>query len=284
MRREAQAVVYVVLGAVLLKLVISGEYLNYVRTVLKPFLIITAVLLITFGVLGFMRDWRGRAAVERLQQRSAEARIRTHGPGSAELPIPAEPDADQPDADQPQPPVVGTDEHDEHDEHEHGSEGHGVGWLWVLPIFVLVLVPPPALGSFAAERGAVTVPKPPESVSYPALTGSDPVALEVHDYARRAVWDGGRTLTGRTVNLSGFVTPHTGGSWYLTRMKVNCCAADARPFQVQVVNSPRRVVRDAWVRVTGTWLPSTSSDPWKATPLISAVTVQIIPTPAQPYE
>jgi len=282
MRREVQAVVYIVLGAVLLKLVISGEYLNYVQTLLKWPLVATGVLLIALGVLGFLRDWRGRAAIERTRLRSAEARVRTHGPGA--VPVLDIDDAHEAD-------VGAEDEHDHADGlrtdpagHEHTGDGHGVGWLWVLPIFVLVLVPPPALGSFAAERGAVTVPKPPKSVTYSALRGADPVELEVHDYAQRAVWDGGRTLTGRTVELSGFVTPHSGGTWYLTRMKVNCCAADARPFQVQVVDSPVRVTRDAWVKVVGTWTPSTSSDPWKAVPLLKAASVNAIPAPAQPYE
>ena len=207
----------------------------------------------------------GRATVERARQRSAEARVRTHGPGAVTT------DAD-------------VDQHDHPDEEAHRHDGHGVGWLWVVPVFVLVLVPPPALGSFAAERGAATVPKPPKSVEFTALSGANPVPLEVHDYAQRAVWDDGRTLTGRTVELSGFVTPHNDGSWYLTRMKVNCCAADARPYQVEIVDSPVQAVRDEWVKVTGTWMPSTAKDPFDAVPLLKATTVNGIPTPAQPYE
>ncbi|EXG79065.1 TIGR03943 family putative permease subunit [Cryptosporangium arvum] len=264
MRREVQAVVFILLGAVLLKLVISGEYLNYVQSLLKFPLVATGVVLIAFGVLGFARDWRGRGALERSRERAADARVRTHGPGA------------QPD-DEHEPDV------DEH-AHDHVGDGHGVGWLWILPVFVLVLVPPPALGSFAAERGAATVPKPPKSVEFAALKGSNPVPLEVHDYAQRAVWDNGRTLTGRTIELSGFMTPHSGGSWYLTRMKVNCCAADARPYQVEIVDSPVPAVRDEWVKVTGTWVPSTAKDPFDAVALLKATTVNGIPTPAQPYE
>ncbi|MFI5955859.1 TIGR03943 family putative permease subunit [Cryptosporangium sp. NPDC051539] len=277
MRREVQAIVFVLLGAVLLKLVISGEYLNYVRGVLTIPLVATGVLLMAFGALGFVRDWRGREAAERTRERWVEARVRTHGPGADLHSDDTQPDVEHPDTQHPdvEHPAEG---------HSHGSEGHGVGWLWILPVFVLVLVPPPALGSFSAERGAVTVPKPPRSVTYPALTGSDPALLAVNDYARRAVWDDGKTLTGHTIELSGFVTPRSGGAWYLTRMKVSCCAADARPFQVQIVDSPIRVTRDAWVKVTGTWVKSSSDDPWKAVPLLKAVTVNGIPTPSQPYE
>lgn len=270
MRREVQAVIFILLGAVLLKLVISGDYLNYVQSLLKFPLVATGALLIGFGVLGFARDWRGRAAVERSLERAAEARVRTHGPraGTTE--------------DAPSDDVHEDDRHGH--AHSQVGDGHGVGWLWVVPIFVLVLVPPPALGSFAAERGAATVPKPPKSVEYTALSGADPVPLEVHDYARRAVWNEGRTLTGHTVELSGFVTPHSGGTWYLTRMKVNCCAADARPYQVEIVDSPVRAVRDEWVKVTGIWVPGSSKDPWKAVARLKAATVSGMPTPAQPYE
>ena len=71
MRREVQAIVFVVLGAVLLKLVISGEYLNYVQSLLQIPLIVTGVVLMAFGVLGLVRDWRGRAAAERSRRRLA---------------------------------------------------------------------------------------------------------------------------------------------------------------------------------------------------------------------
>ncbi|MFG1920298.1 TIGR03943 family putative permease subunit [Cryptosporangium sp. NPDC048952] len=265
MRREVQAVVFILLGAVLLKLVISGEYLNYVQKLLKYPLVATGVVLIAFGVLGFLRDWRGRASLERSRERAADARVRTHGPGAETADV----DVDQ--------------DVEEH-AHDHVGDSHGVGWLWIVPVFVLVLVPPPALGSFAAERGAATVPKPPKSVEYSALTSANPVPLEVHDYAQRAVWDDGRTLTGHTVELTGFVTPHTGGTWYLTRMKVNCCAADARPYQVEIVDAPGQAVRDEWVKVTGTWVRSTAKDPFKAVPLLKAATVNGMPAPPQPYE
>lgn len=281
MRREAQAVVLILLGAVLLKLVISGDYLNYVRSVLQPFLIATGVLLIGFGVVGFVRDWRSRAAIELSRQRVAQARIRTHGPGA--VPV----TADEPTTDAAEPATadgVTLAEADDHADRQHGGVGHGVGWLWVLPIFVLVLVPPPALGSFAAERGAVTVPKPAADTTFAALPGSDPVTLKVNDYARRAVWDSGHTLTGRTIRLTGFVTPHSGGTWYLTRMKVSCCAADARPYQVQVIGSTVRLPRDAWVRVTGTWAPSAATDKREAVPVLTALSIDMVNAPEQPYE
>lgn len=271
MRREAQAVVFIVLGAVLLKLVVSGEYTNYVRSVLQPYLIIAGVVLMVLGVVGFVLDWRGRGAVERAERLAVEARVRTHGPGAVQVSTEPHTDADA--------------THDPDDvAHEHTGLGHLIGWLWILPVFVLVLVPPPALGSFAAQRGAVTVPEPAQALRYPALSGPDPVTMEVNDYARRAVWNKGKTLTGHTIRLTGFVTPHNGSGFYLTRMKVSCCAADARPYQVEILGYDKPLPRDTWVRVTGVWVPSTGNDPSTAVPLMKVSALDQITTPSQPYE
>jgi uncharacterized repeat protein (TIGR03943 family) len=272
MKREAQAVVFILLGAVLLKLVISGEYSNYVRSVLRPYLILAGLVLITLGVIGFVIDWRGRGAIERAEQFAAEARIRTHGPGSATF------------ESAPDELRSAVDVEEEEHPHNHQSLGHLIGWLWVIPVFVLVLVPPPALGSFAAERGAVTVPEPAAALKYPAITGTDPVTMEVNDYARRAVWNKGQTLIGHTIRLTGFVTPHNGGSWYLTRMKVSCCAADARPYQVQIDGYGKPLPRDTWVQVVGVWEPSTGSNQTTQVPRMKVSVVDQISTPSQPYE
>lgn len=279
MKREAQAVVFIVLGAVLLKLVISGEYANYVRSVLRPYLILAGLVLVVLGVVGFVRDWRGRGTIERAEHLAAEARVRTHGPGA----VPVSADA-QADADAPGTSTELADHADDHHGHAHAGLGRVIGWLWVLPVFVLVLVPPPALGSFAAERGAATVPEPAQALKYPALTGPDPVTMEVNDYARRAIWNKGKTLVGHTIRLTGFVTPHNGGGWYLTRMKVSCCAADARPFQVEILGYSQPLPRDTWVRVTGTWVPSTGKDPATAVALMKISVLDQISAPSQPYE
>jgi uncharacterized repeat protein (TIGR03943 family) len=279
MRREAQAIVFVLLGAVLIKIVISGEYLNYVRTVLKPYLLLAGLVLMVLGAVGIVRDWQGRAAAERAEQMATVARVRTHGPGSV-----AETTTTTALIDAVGP--VAIEEHDEHGHaaHQHTGAGHHIGWLWVLPVFVLILVPPPALGSFSAQRGAATVPQPAGALKYPALAGADPVKMEVNDYARRAIWNKGKTLTGHTIQLSGFVTPHNGGGWYLTRLKVSCCAADARPYQVEIDGYSKPIARDTWVQVTGVWMPSTGTNQTTQVARMKISVLDFISKPSQPYE
>ncbi|MFB7321912.1 hypothetical protein [Streptomyces sp. NPDC056190] len=53
-------------------------------------------------------------------------------------------------------------------------------------------------------------------------------------FTSRAVYGSGRSLEGRTVRLTGFVTHRGGGTWYVTRLLVPCCAAEATTNQVRV--------------------------------------------------
>ncbi|MFI6510299.1 hypothetical protein ACIBCT_22060 [Streptosporangium sp. NPDC050855] len=57
--------------------------------------------------------------------------------------------------------------------------------------------------------------------------------------------------------MTGFVSPaKKKGQWYVTRMQIACCAADAFPLKVAVkgLDAPPP---DTWVAVTGTWIPQT---------------------------
>ena len=165
---------------------------------------------------------------------------------------------------------------------EHDGHGHGTGriaWLLLAPVFTIFLVAPPPLGAYAAERSAVSIPQP---AAMPKLVG-DPVRLGVVDYSIRAVWDNGQTLAGHTVQMVGFVTAARGGNWYLTKMAMSCCAADARAYRVKVLGSPG-FPPDTWVQVTGHWVPGGGTQRGDAIPWVQATTVVQTTRPADPYE
>lgn len=65
------------------------------------------------------------------------------------------------------------------------------------------------------------------------LLAGDPVDLSVAQSGSRAIYDRGHTLKGRTVRLTGFVRPGNGDRWYVTRLLVSCCAADAATSKVE---------------------------------------------------
>ncbi|MEU3984496.1 TIGR03943 family protein [Streptomyces sp. NPDC026672] len=177
---------------------------------------------------------------------------------------------------------------EEEDPHDHGSghthsTGPRLAWLLALPAAALLVFPPPALGSYSAAREEAQ--RAAQGVgTFPPLPAGDPVDLSVAAFTSRAVYDSGYSLKGRTVRLTGFVTHGDDGTWYITRLLVSCCAADATTSKVQIrgAGSP---AADTWVTVTGTWRPKGglgSSAAWP--PVLDAKTVKRVEEPSDPYE
>ena len=128
----------------------------------------------------------------------------------------------------------------------HEDDGHGhapheprVGWLLILPVVGLLLVAPPPLGSYAAGQAGTVIVNPSDA-DYPPLPPGDPAPISLLDYASRAIFDGGKTLTGRNLELTGFITPGPDGKPMLARIVLTCCAADGRPIKVGLTQRRRR--------------------------------------------
>ena len=156
------------------------------------------------------------------------------------------------------------------------------GWLVLAPVVAILVIAPPALGSYSAARVPATVAKP-ASTQFPAADGPDPVTVSsLIDFAARALWDDGRTLTGRTVALTGFVLRGSAGGFVLSRLVITCCAADARPIDVGVNATGARPPADTWVTVTGTYAGAGRQR--RTLPLIDAHQVTVIRAPTNPYD
>jgi uncharacterized repeat protein (TIGR03943 family) len=159
-----------------------------------------------------------------------------------------------------------------------------VSWLLVLPVFALMLAAPPALGSYAADRAGTGIQEPPGFADLPA---ADPVRLTVLDYATRAVYDHGKSLTGRHVRLTGFVSTGPGGTPVLTRMFLSCCAADAQPIKVGLAGQlPAGLKPDTWVEVVGTYTGKQVKDDVNGRPIpfLDVDTVTKVTPPRERYE
>lgn len=171
----------------------------------------------------------------------------------------------------------------EHHGHEHAHREPRTSWFMVLPLFALVLVAPPALGSYSADRAGTVLQEP---AGFPNLPAGDPIQLGVLDYAERAVYDHGRSIGTRQVEITGFLTVDH-GTFYLTRMVLNCCAADAQPVKVAFAGQVPRVRRpDAWLEITGTYTSRQTKDPINGgvIPYIKVSASKPVPAPANPYE
>ena len=168
---------------------------------------------------------------------------------------------------------------DQHDAHGHG-DGVAVGWLLLAPIAVLLLVAPPTLGSYWVNRGAAVDVSSGGAVFDPLPRGSNAVPMTLLEYGQRAFDRHGSSLTGSTVQLTGFISKVDPGGFQLARYQIACCAADAVPAVVivhGVAGKPPR--RDSWVQVTGSYLRGSGD-----LPRLAATSVQQIPVPNEPYE
>lgn len=247
MNRQAQAVVMLLLGSAVVNASVTDMYLRYVKEALRPFLLVAGLLLIAAAVMTLWYELRPRR-------------------------------------DQPGTPAA----HDDHDDgHGHAHHEPRVGWLLILPVLGLVLVAPPALGSYAAGQAGSVLTAQNSASDYPPLPAGDPVTLGLLDYASRAVFDDGKSLTGRTVKLTGFITPGADGQPMLARIILSCCAADGRPIKVALSgNTPTAVPADTWVEAVGVYQAKTTTDPVNkaAVPYLEVKTWREVPSPRQQYE
>ncbi|MBC2903570.1 TIGR03943 family putative permease subunit [Streptomyces cupreus] len=228
MKRQAQAAILFLLGASLLHAATTDLYLRYVKSGLRPLLLLSAAILITASLA---TAWYER-----------------------KTPTPAT---------HPEPRI---------------------SWLLTLPVLALILVAPPALGSYSALRTGTALQEP---YGYENLPPADPLPLPLTDYAARAAYDKGRTLRNRSVEITGFVALSPSGTPYLVRMTLNCCAADAQPIKVALTGRVPPVLRpDTWLRVTGTYTPRTTKDPVNGAPIPYLKVTEATPTraPQDPYD
>ncbi|MER7107734.1 TIGR03943 family putative permease subunit [Streptomyces sp. NPDC000229] len=172
------------------------------------------------------------------------------------------------------------------DAHGHGHEGGPrVAWVLFLPVLALLLYAPPALGSYTAARETDNAVA--QVSEFDRLPDADPAPLALSGFIARVQQDRDRSLAGRTVLMTGFVTPAKDrpGTWYLTRLVVSCCAADSRSLRVRVYGEPAPPA-DTWVTVTGTWRPGGGGALGTATAAVAldARTVERVPEPVDPYQ
>ncbi len=248
MNRQAQAAVLFLLGAALLHAGFTDLYLRYVKAGLRPMLLASGVVLVAAAVATVWYEWRAKKEKNEKKGEPAE-----HGEDGA---------------------------HDRHGEHREPR----VSWLLVLPLLALILVAPPALGSYSALRTGTALQQP---LGYAALPADGPLRLNLVDYAGRAAYGHGRSLGDRQVKVTGFVALDGTGTPYLVRMALNCCAADAQPVKVGLTGRIPPVLQpDTWLEVTGTYTAKRTRDPVNGRPIPFIEVSGAVPVkaPKDPYD
>ncbi|MBV7700074.1 TIGR03943 family protein [Streptomyces sp. TRM70350] len=239
----------------------SDLYLRYVKEGMRPLLIGSGVLLLA---LAAAEAWWGR-----------KEDVGAHDEGAHDEGARDEGAHDE-----------GAHDEGAHDEgaRDKGAHDHSgtpkVAWLLLLPALSLLFYAPPALGAFTASREA---PKAiAEEDHFDPLPATSPLPMTLTDFTQRVQQDREQAIKGRTVQLTGFVTPAGDGGWYLTRLILSCCAADAQSVKVRIhgVQAPPA---DTWVTLTGTWHASGTLGTKSASAALDAHTVRKIPKPTNGY-
>jgi uncharacterized repeat protein (TIGR03943 family) len=247
--RDVGGVLLVLVGGAVLRISVGDVYLRYVKESLRPWLLVSGAILVLLGLLTLVDVWRA--------SRTPRSSGPTDGRGDAGR--------------------LGTATDD-----DHGAPR--AAWLLLLPVLAIFLVAPPALGAYSAERETAVVTAPASDSVFPPLPAGDPVDLLLSDFASRAIWDDGRTLEGRVVQLTGFVSAAPDGGWYLTRLSLSCCAADAIATKVTVTDAAYEPPHDTWVTVTGQWVPGGGTQVETAIPRVAATEMAEVAVPRNPYE
>ncbi|MEU5534170.1 TIGR03943 family protein [Streptomyces sp. NPDC020362] len=180
------------------------------------------------------------------------------------------------------------DERQKEEGEEHSGHGHDhsslprVSWLLLLPALSLLFYAPPALGAYTASR------QPPKAVAeqsdFDPLPAGSPVPMTLSDFTSRVQQDRAQAIRGRSIRMTGFVTPGgPKGSWDLTRIILNCCAADAQSVKVRIYGGTR-LPANTWVTVTGTWHAGGKLGTASAPVALDARTVRKVARPVNGYQ
>ncbi|MFE9449930.1 TIGR03943 family putative permease subunit [Streptomyces sp. NPDC006739] len=172
---------------------------------------------------------------------------------------------------------------------EHGGHAHGhdhsavprVAWLLFLPALSLLFHAPPALGAYTAARAATKAVKAEKR--FDPLPAASPLPMTLTGFTARVQQDRTRAIRGRTVTMTGFVTPSgQDGGWYLTRIIFTCCAADSQSVKVRVYGTDSPPA-NSWVAVTGTWHPQGALGTRAAAAALDARHTESVAQPVNAY-
>lgn len=249
MTREAIGALLLLLGSVIVRLVIAGDHLVFVKESLTIPLVLSAALLLTLGLL-------------ELRTTASEKRA-------------AAPIADAHDHD------------DDGHGHHHVGAGPRMGMFLLAPVAVLLLVPATPLGAFAAGNGAANAVGDISFFGeMPAPDADGVVELTVPDLVGRAVLEPDPVVD-VPVRTLGFVVPDPDapGTYLLSRFTVGCCAVDAAPYQVRVeVGGAEVPAEEQWVEAVvvyeGDLVEEDGAEPL---PVVTLVSQELVPEPEVPY-
>jgi uncharacterized repeat protein (TIGR03943 family) len=270
--REGQDTLLLFVGVMVLQVGLTDLHLRYVKPQMQPLLVAAGAVLTALAVVSIVRTLRGRSRRPTVVTASPTEHVPggaltvSHGAG------PLHPAAGR----------VANGQDGEQDDHGGQEHAHmpATAWLLALPLLVLTVITPPALGAYAAARGTSTIDAPSGDVLPLPAAVDGAVELSLTEFATRSLY-APDSVQGVPVRLTGFVLPGQDG-WSVARIALSCCAADGRPVRVEVVGAPAPAA-DSWVTVQGR-LTRLEGEGSRRVPVLAVDSVRPVDAPVQQYE
>ena len=247
---DAQGGLLTALGAMGVRLVLSRQFLRFVRPGMKLPLLAASFLLIVLGVATLIRAWRSPRAVDHVE----------------------------------------SDDHEGHSHAEGKGPGVGWLLALPLAVLLLVEPTSLGAYAANRQAVKTTRLSQSAGVLCDPLPAKQDgrVDLSLTDFSERGLYDSTESLKAQPIRLVGFVNHDKAapGGFFLTRFKIACCAADAYPVQVVLLGDAGQWPDDTWLTIDGVWKP-TEVQPDAKDLLRAQITVQKVTkltiTP-DPYE
>lgn len=164
----------------------------------------------------------------------------------------------------------------------------------MVPVLVLLLVAPPALGADSVERATVCSPNNGgDGQTYasrrtdpsPPLPLGTPAELTMSQFINRALYDSSYSVVDNDVQVIGFIVPSKcdDGGYSLVRLAISCCAADAFTLRVHIEGAPP-LPANTWVNAVVRAVKDTGNEGNNYLPTATVISYQQIPVPDNPYE
>ncbi len=345
MNKETQSIVVTLLGGLLVSITVSGRFTSYVRPGFGPLLLIGGGILVVVGVLSLILAVRADIKVDRARKHPlavahaadgssgaaadrggvgvvVDTGVEAGGADGAAPPAAADPDTHALSVHAPVGTPAGSDAPGQQpDAHGHDHAGSKAPWVILVPVLVLLLVAPPALGADAVARNASSQALAGMSVvsadsagskdatggggykfndgsgsaadstgsrrtmHFPALEGQNP-PVEVKDLILRALYDADYSVREVPVTVVGFLAPAGdgyNGGYTIARMVISCCAADANPMQLHVAGDAPYPA-NTWVQAVVTVDADTATLDNGYVPTVAVASITPVQQPADPYE
>lgn len=156
-----------------------------------------------------------------------------------------------------------------------------IAWLLLMPILVVFVVHPPELGAYVAERQTDAPPARTALKLEKPMPGTA-MRLGIFEFTETAAYSPD-SLRDTQVDMVGFVSYDSDHHWYITRLSITCCAADAVSSRVRVVGMAAPP-RNTWIELIGQWVDTGDAKAAATKPQVYALSLTRIPQPANPYE